>query len=261
MPLRRKTYRKKRAFPKRGKRTYRKRTTRTRISRNPNISRGVHSFKRVVNLQYETTASGGLGTLDNLSTAISGGSYSFEGGKLILTSPAAAPGITHYYSFGYMFDIANLPNLSEFTGLFDSYKIRKVVVKFIPFNNVAVTQTSTMTNFAPIMHYYIDHDDHSPSAASEAGINEMHQRNNYKTCRMFGTKTIVIKPRATNTIAGGASATASEVSRNTWLDCGSTGIHHYGLKFLLEGAASTATASNWSCRVETTYYLAFKGVR
>lgn len=115
-----------------------------------------------------------------------------------------------------------------------------------------------------MVHYYIDHDDYLPPAASAAGLNEMRERHNYKRKMLYRPLTIVIKPRAIGVVKNyidSSSTTASAgMFRPKRLDCSADNIPHYGLKLLWTGI-STGLAATYSYKMETTYYLKFSGVR
>lgn len=76
---------------------------------------------------------------------------------------------------------------------------------------------------------------------------------------------IVIKPRTLALVATGPpSGDVHGISgkRSDWLDMAHTNIKHFGLKGIFEHLnASVATAISTPLRIETTYYMAFKGSR
>ena len=54
---------------------------------------------------------------------------------------------------GYSFSLDQLPNYTEFTNLFDQYRINKIVVKFIPNHNSSDVSASTqvISNFNSVI--------------------------------------------------------------------------------------------------------------
>lgn len=194
--------------------------------------------------------------------ASTGASLSYEGGKYIFSTAASSTNLTSYLSCGLRFSLGALPNYTEFTALFDSYKIRKIVVRFIPFNNSSGTNANATANFQPLLHYYIDHDDHTQSDPDETGLNEYRQRNNSKVVRLFKPVGIVIKPQY---LINGPSVSSSSQAvfsrRSDWVDCAHANIPYYGLKFMMEGSPNTTSTAYFAFRCEVTYYMCFKGTR
>ena len=256
MPISR-SYRKKPMLRKR-RTTQRKRVyRRPGISRMPNANKvGIHYFKRTVNAVSDV----GLVCLG--AASVSGSN------RVDIVASAGLAGQTQYGSMTYFFSIGSLPNVSEFTGLFDSYRIHKVVVKIIPYGTSADTSFPGAPNNSAsqnaILHYAIDHDDVGTPSSNESGIQTLQQYNSYKTRRLVGGRpiSIVIKPRyATPAYQTSTFSAYTEGNRRTWLDCAYSQIEHYGLKAVVETIAPNSTESRIPCRMETTYYMSFKGVR
>lgn len=100
------------------KRIYRRRR-RFQLYKQPN-KLGLHWFKRTVNSIAD------VGFQVDGTMAIKGTNH------LELSNTMAAVGTTVYGNMSYIFSIQNLPQVSEFTNLFDDYQIRKIVFKIIP---------------------------------------------------------------------------------------------------------------------------------
>lgn len=193
--------------------------------------------------------------------AISGKIYRFKrsvdgatintGLSRIITQGA---GLQH---FGFYFTLADVPGSTEFTSLFDQYRINKVVMRFMPMinvNNVQPVAGASVTN-PGLMGTVIDHDDVSTLAT----ITDYEQYQTWK-CQpaiSLRTHTRVIRPR----IAVGAYAGAFTSYANTkgWIDCGSPNVQHYGLKFYMDAYGNANAAQTY--QVMATYYLSFRDVR
>lgn len=152
------------------------------------------------------------------------------------------------------FMLTQLPNYSEFTGLFDEYMIRKVVVTFI--NTAAHTITGAdqiAGRNPPVLYSVIDYDD----AATPANGDVLLQYPGCKlTSAMFKRKSWVFKPKAQQLLFG-ASGTPTGSRRRTWINCANGDVPHYGIKFLLTAAPNGLVYYS----VFTRFYLAFRGVR
>lgn len=224
----------------------------------------IHNFKRTLTWADEVVSE------TNIVTAASADeSVVFAGGRLVLIGNSAASGNTLYWSLGYKFNLANLYRLTEFTSLFDSYKINKVVLRIMPYASsmpaVAPTGASVGVNgLSPILHYAIDTDSASAPAADETGIADLHEYANYRRKRVLDNGiTITFRPKAQGIVfdddALNNQIVASEMAKNTWYDATATGVDHFGLKMVFEAVNPTANvAKEVHLRCETTYYLSFK---
>lgn len=256
--VRRRTTRR-RKFPRRA--IARRRFARLRPSL---ITSGVHYFKRTVNNALENTT----------NLIVDGVFNKVQTSSLYHYNNANAAGNLLFGWLTLSFSLANLPNLSEFTSLFDSYQIRKVVVSIIPYQSEAQVSQEQLAagavnwgDFSPIVHYAIDHDQVPPVTSNESGVAVLQQYVSYKKRRLIspGGKgfRIVIKPRCATgvTNAAGTVVTGAETRRSQWLDLAQTGIPHYGLGMVFESISPSTTNFAVPFRMETTYYLKFKSPR
>lgn len=139
--------------------------------------------------------------------------------------------------------------LAAFQGLYDSYSIRKVVVKLLPkFNSIDTNSNSLVPIFS-----VIDTDD----ATLPPNLETLYQ---YGTCKMTRGSSIhtrVIKP-CVNVVVDGPTAGAM-IKRSPWLDLGNSNVPHYGLKYGIPQLPSGANPLDYD--LEITSYVAFRGVR
>lgn len=146
-------------------------------------------------------------------------------------------------------------NLGPFTALYDSYSIRKIVVKIIPkFNSGDIDVPAASGGELPNIAHCLDYDDSN----TPANFGDVMQRQNAKLTR--GNKIIkrVFKP-SVNVITDGTSTAAGFMQRYApWLDITNVAVPHYGLKLAIQ---PMPTGVNANYDVAVTYYLAFKQVR
>lgn len=221
----------------------------------PRITSGVHFFKRTVDWTAESAT--------NINASGVGWLIGFNPGNVALNYPAGGAGGEMYCSVAHKFQLLNLPNVTEFANLFDQYSIRKVVVKLYPWTNSAeATPIGNLTHSTtPIVHYCIDHDDFNMYNPSPSGVNEMRQRNNYKTTRLFRPLTIIIKPRVNGLVAkANGAAVAGLNMRAGWLDMADLAVDHFAVKMIFCGI-NPGAAGSFCMRAENTYYFKTKGVR
>lgn len=149
------------------------------------------------------------------------------------------------------FNLSQLPNHSEFTSLFDSYRINMVKVELIPQFDNANVGSITSTNVISQNYSVLDYDD----IAVPTSMDTLMQYQNLK--RTPSTKVIkrLIKPRFATEMFNTGIATAYGPRRG-WIDCNYDTVEHYGMKF---GFTSNPQSQKYG--LKATYYLAFKNVR
>lgn len=121
------------------------------------------------------------------------------------------------------FRLSNLPNYTEFTNLFDKYRIMKVRVTFIPKSQQAGTDVATARTGTVAVA--IDYD----SAVSPAALGTVME---YDNCKLYtGEKRITrtFKPRIATAVYNGAFTGYAEGMKDMWIDNASPDVQYYGL--------------------------------
>lgn len=236
--------------------TYRKRGQWPFAGRNLVPTRQMVLCKRVscgrLMTQYGTSASAGATCTWNSANNV-----------LTLTTPAT--GGSHYFAIACAFALDDIPSITDFTALFDLYKINAVKFKLLPYydNAPSATNAGGYGSIAGFIHHVQDDDDIVTPTASDVGIDEIRQYLNYRTQSLQSKRPIsrYIRPRIS--IAGGASGafTAGVNMRPKWINCAYTNATHYGFKAIIEIFNSSAYASTLIFKIEPTYYLGFKNMR
>lgn len=173
---------------------------------------------------------------------------------LYKTTITPVPGDVNYGALSFQFN--DMPASTEFTNLFDYYKLTGVKLRFALKLDPSA-QTAANAQY-PVMYSAIDYDD----ITAPFNADELRER---QWCRQTflrpnSYKTFYIKPRVTRTIFNGANLAnpGYETSRAGWLDMAYPAIPHYGFKWAIENLIASA---GQSIRVEATYYFAVKGTR
>lgn len=146
-------------------------------------------------------------------------------------------GVTGIHVSAYALTLADIPNYTEFTALFDQYKINFVRFSFIPFSNaVSVAEHGTVlpNSTLPVLMRYTDYDDAIIPSAVENTFME-----NGKVRRNLWNRTIKIgfQPKILNQVYKTALATGYAPSdKSIWIDTNDITVPHYGLKVMVTGA-------------------------
>lgn len=229
--------------------TFRKRvsTRRLRVSRSGTISRA-YTFSRWLVQQ----------NIANI--AVSGGTYT--GSSSILSCGASVTEV----AVGQHYTLDSLPNSSEFTTLFDQYKITKVICQIkllnVPENPyAAMSNNANYGNFYPTIWWVTDKDDSGPYTLAQ--IKEVH-----------GVRHRVLRPNVelnmscNPSILGQlyrTSVTTGYKPQKGFIDIGQPNVPHYANKFVidLEGLNTGVLDPTFLPRFKLNYRVFFqcKGVR
>jgi len=155
------------------------------------------------------------------------------------------------------FELADMPQFSQYVALYEQFKISKVVYHFRTQNpQQSVAGGPTCLGY---LHTVVDHNDNVNFAASRAGIQNMMNDNAYKGVKSDRDLTRVIRPMFL-TQAGTQTAKSTRGWLNTKDVTGAiNAVSHYGIKWVIEGGVS-AVANPLSCQYQPiiTYYIQFK---
>lgn len=165
-------------------------------------------------------------------------------------------------TIGFEFRLGDLPNYTEFTALFDQYRIDKIVFKIIPMCNVnqlTINSTGALSNNPGIIGTVIDYDD----AGSPTSLGYMEQYQNFRYQPVVSSRTMMraFKPRIAVAAYGQGLFTSYMNKKATWIDCNSPAVPHYGLKIYLDGANGTAPTCLQTYQLFADVYLSFRNVR
>ncbi|AUM61873.1 capsid [uncultured virus] len=150
---------------------------------------------------------------------------------------------------GYNFSLNDVPNYTEFTDLYDSYKINCIKVYFIPqmTSNVSL---GTVNNAWASARFFsaIDYND----ATAPTSIDDLRQ---YQSCKMTSImrqhKRVIFKPKILDT---------SSYTLSPWMATSSPSTNYYGLKVGVEPMSSTSSTT-MTFNIEAVFYMSFKQVK
>jgi len=126
------------------------------------------------------------------------------------------------------FALNDLFNVSEFTALFDQYRIAQVNVKFM------IESTPAYNNVGAI-YSVLDYDD-----SSTLNLNQIVQYDTLMVCPMSGYFERTLNPRIATAAYSGAFTSFANMSSRTWIDVASPSVQYFGVKLTIP---TTATAS------------------
>lgn len=161
----------------------------------------------------------------------------------------AITGSTLLDTFGRTgFSLANITNYTEFTALFDMYRINSVRVRFMPRANSA--EAGTNQGLVKLFTV-LDYDD----VSLPTSISQLLQYENVKISNTSRDHVRTMRPKIATAVYQNAVG-SGYAPRSGWIDCDYPTVEHYGMKWALQ----QLPAGNQSYDIAITYSLSFKNV-
>jgi len=169
-------------------------------------------------------------------------------GTISLSNAASTTG-------GKNFMLSDVPNSSEFSALFDVYRI--AMVEFRLLFNANIIGVQSAVPFAPCRYAtVIDYN----SSSSLSSLNDARE---FRTCEIktFPFDAEVqrnIVPRFITVVEDSTSSVVAGGSETGWLNTAVPNVPHYGIRYFFEQLTSPYTGS---LDLEARYHLEFKEVK
>lgn len=236
---------------RRGGKPYRK-IRRNRLKRRNAVKRLNSSAQGYININCRLphiscqalAFAGGVGTTDPTGTCLTLGTPTQVPGTIAAQNLYDVP-------FSLSFDLAQLTSYTEFTTLFDYYKINGVKVQLKVFPN---SNTATGVGL-PWLEFWSDHDDSVPQTALQAR-EHMGTKSRFFTGDKMMT-TMYVKPTPLADLAGAASA----IMPNKWINCANSSIPHYGIKGIIHNYYLSGSTGQNQVVFDVMSNVSFKGVQ
>lgn len=166
---------------------------------------------------------------------------------------AQSAAVGNNYLAGWNFSLSNIPSTTEFTALFDFYKI--TYIKLYLQLQLDPGAGAAATAAYPNMYYCRDYDD----AGAPLNFDQLFEHGKLQRAVLQPNKLIVIKirPATLGLVYNGVLGNSYTPKWGEWIDMANTGVPYYGLKLGIE---------NWSLPgsgifVRAKYYFQTKGTR
>lgn len=229
------------------------------------VGSDVHNFKIAVapfNMSLVYGASGNFGCLFYSNGAIPAAGLVVGSGANDFAMQFELGGVSVVYGVGGASNgNSTTSNISEYSALFDAYRINAVQVTMnFSSNSSSLTQPAASL---PLVATAVDLDDVSPVSITELGQYQSYKLRQFNT---NGPQTIMIKPvpKSLSSTGTGVTAVAANGFRSQWQDMQTTSVPYYGLKCAFDnqllGAAGTSTIAGY-ITFSVIYHVSFRGVR
>lgn len=161
---------------------------------------------------------------------------------------------TFVYLGGVLNATTSNPGASDFTALYDYYKLDKVEISFMFSGNSAPLAPATASQL-PILNIVFD-----PTDTSVVSLSSILQFQDLHTVQLGNMRTqngyvIQCSPRPLLTAGGSATAVAEA---NPWLNIDTPTVPYYGIKMFYDNSGSTVTAITGYLNLYIKYHWSFK---
>lgn len=157
--------------------------------------------------------------------------------------------------YGQEFSIADIPNLVDFSTLFDVIRINAIKITWVPTATSADANPNSTQIFMPNICSVIDYTDSS----APANLNELMQYASFKRSKLTSGHSRYFKPRMAMDAVGQLGATGY-VSRRADYHSFGVPLAHYGVKWMLDQIFNVASGGIGVDRY-VTFYFSCKTVR
>lgn len=162
----------------------------------------------------------------------------------------------------WSFRLDYLPNYTEFTSLYDQYKINMVVGK-IGFSKTGPTggvELEPATACIPNFHWAIDYND----GTAPVNVSELVQYDSHRVASMVGDRktTVIVRPCFLRQNYATLIATGYSPVRG-WINCSDPTVTHYGIKIITDGSLGGGIGEEilGVMTVDWTYYISCKNTK
>lgn len=167
----------------------------------------------------------------------------------------STPGMNGTTKFGisYLSQFLQILDTSDFTSLFDRYRITGVKLTIIPMNNTA--RANSLDSIGTCS-YVVDYDDNDV-AGNE---NDILVKEGSKTKRLDKPFSIYYKPKTLSGVVDvDGNVVGSAIARPQWLNMENPAVNHYGLKmFFNDVNVGAQQTSNMLIKLRTKLYFSCK---
>lgn len=171
-----------------------------------------------------------------------------------------------YVGAAQQFRIDQLPNVSEFTTLFDQYTIR-YVKWYLVLRSTGTSMVESAVNGSigmPNLIVVRDYDDATVPASSNVGYDELREFNKAKTFCFTAERRcfrIGIKPAVLSEVYRSGVATSYVPKFNQRIDCVTADVPHFGLRYVIQVPTTALLTYAVTFDIYATFYLAMSNVR
>lgn len=157
------------------------------------------------------------------------------------------------YTNWYGAALSEVLNSSEFTTLYDQYRLNYVVLKF--WLKIDPSAQAAASASYPKIFYYRDYDD----STVPGNLNEIRENQRCRVVVMNPNRPVVIKfrPNMLQLMYNDAISSTFKPAWKQWVDCSLSSARHFGIKFAIDDLTNT----NYRVDIEKWIYFSCRNTR
>lgn len=155
------------------------------------------------------------------------------------------------------FQLADVPNSSEITIMFDQYMLIGVKVGFRLIYNPDTTG-NVATSIYPNLYIRKDYDDNSLESTTQIIQSNKSRRILLRPNKLVN---VFVRPSILTTAKTSQGTDVNRPVWKQWLDCSNDQVMHLGLKWAMDTMGAALPSNTRHLQIEYTYYLAAKNTR
>lgn len=157
----------------------------------------------------------------------------------------------------YGFRLTDIPNIAEYTSLYDQYKFMKVQFIMMPLNQQPADLLGPTGTNGDLLMGVVDKDD----ATALTGPNDYFEYSSVKYQQAYSGRKIMwsFVPHAKSLAVSAAGSDYVLIPQNAWKDCSGSDINHYGLKIRVPAYSDATHFQQWFVIVK--YWVVFRNTR
>lgn len=170
---------------------------------------------------------------------------------------------TDFWKYNVL-NIGSMNNYTEFTSVFDEYKIHALKYTFRPrYDGVDVNGQATPVSTNTLCYAHVINDPAStviPAGAYNATtLNTFLEQGNVKSHVLTKPFSVYFKPMVARQLFGGG--TASSMIKAPWIKTSETAVDHRGFHMFLQNNNMSTSNPGLILDIFVTYYVSFKGLK
>lgn len=161
--------------------------------------------------------------------------------------------------YAFIAHLSDLPSYTEFTSLFDSYRINGVALTLEFNHNSSESGATGGGQTIPNLITAMDYD----NATLLNNENQYLQYATYKCRQMNHPIKLFWRPKTVSPVYGTGAFSSYSETKKDWIDCAYPGVEYYGLKYRIAGNQNSNTDGVTVGYVKyiAKFYMSFKTVQ
>lgn len=162
-------------------------------------------------------------------------------------------GVANSQYYGFNFTLSSVINASEFSALFDQYRITGLKLNFYMVRNLG--NAAVVNGIRPRMYIVTDYD----TSTSPASFDELREYSNCRVHQFDEAKpfSYFLRPKILAEVYRTAVSTGTAPRRPPWVSTTHLDLQHFGVRLGIENILDTDV----SIVIEPTFYFGCKNVR